>query len=54
MSGMKPASKGTTKIDRAGLTDVEYIKALELSNETMADEIYRLRQIVLAYRNKMD
>lgn len=38
---------GTSKIDRAGLTDAQYIAALELSNETMADEVYRLRQEIL-------
>ena len=42
-------SKGTTKIDRAGLTDKEYIKALELSNRTMAEELYRLRQMLMDY-----
>lgn len=51
---MKQIKIGTSKIDREGLTDEEYIKALELSNETMADEISRLRQLVLSYRNKTD
>ena len=46
---MKPTSKGTTKIDRTGLTDKEYIKALELSNRTMAEEVYRLRQMQMVY-----
>ncbi len=40
-------SAGTSKIDRAGLTDAQYIAALELSNETMASELFRLRQEVL-------
>ena len=31
------------KIDRNGLTDAQYIKALEISNATMADELFRLR-----------
>ena len=43
-----------TKIDRAGLTESQYIKALELSNETMAKELYRLRQLVLSYWDKID
>lgn len=41
------SNTGTSKIDRAGLTDAQYIAALELSNETMANEVYRLRQEVL-------
>lgn len=41
------SSFGTSKIDRANLTDEQYIKALELSNETMAFEVYRLRQLIL-------
>lgn len=51
---MNQDNNGTIKIDRAGLTDAEYIKALELSNMTMADELYRLRQLVLFYWEKMD
>lgn len=39
---------GTGKIDRTGLTDEQYIKALEVSNETMALEVYRLRQMIIA------
>lgn len=41
------SNTGTSKIDRAGLTDAQYISALELSNETMADEVYRLRQEII-------
>lgn len=37
---------GTSKIDRVGLTDEQYITALEVSNETMANEVYRLRQTI--------
>lgn len=38
------SNTGTSKVDRAGLTDAQYIAALELSNKTMADELFRLRQ----------
>lgn len=41
------SSIGTSKVDRANLTDAQYIAALELSNETMASELYRLRQEIL-------
>ena len=37
---------GTSKINRVGLTDEQYIAALEVSNETMANEVYRLRQAI--------
>lgn len=40
-------STGTPKIDRTGLTDAQYIAALERSNKEMANELYRLRQEVL-------
>ena len=39
---------GTLKVDRANLTDEQYIIALEISNETMALELARLRQMLLA------
>lgn len=39
---------GTSKIDRANLTNEQYIVALEISNETLADEVYRLRQMLFA------
>lgn len=42
------SNMGTSKVDRTGLTTEEYIRALEISNETMAMEVYRLRQMVLA------
>lgn len=42
------SSTGTTKVDRVNLTDEQYITALEVSNETMAKEIYRLRQMLIA------
>ncbi len=38
---------GTSKIEREGLTDAQYIEALERSNETMSGELYRLRQEML-------
>ena len=38
---------GTSKIDRVGLTDEQYIAALEVSNETTANEVYRLRQTIV-------
>ena len=51
------SSTGTIKIDRAGLSDEQYIAALELSNETMADELQRLRLALrdfnIAYQNVM-
>ncbi len=51
---MKPTDITTIKVDRTGLTDTEYIQALELSNRTMADEVFRLRQLVLSYWGKID
>lgn len=51
------SSTGTIKVDRAGLTDEQYISALELSNETMAEELHRLRLALrdfkIAYQNVM-
>ena len=44
------SSTGTTKIDRAGLTDEQYIAALELSNETMAEELQRIRMALRDFK----
>lgn len=39
--------RGITKVDRSDLTDEQYITALERSNETLAEEVYRLRQVII-------
>ena len=41
------SKRGTIKIDRSDLTDEQYIIALERSNATLAEEVHRLRQIII-------